>query len=137
LAPARAIRFYESKGLLEPQRAGANRVYTHRDRGRLLLVLRGKRLGFSLAEIKQYLDLYDAEPTHRTQLQHLLTSTRHRIAELEQQRRDLELTLAELREIARQTLEAMNAHPVDDREPSRTERRSARGGGSAAPKSSR
>jgi len=112
---ARAIRFYESKGLIDPQRAGANRVYTHRDRGRLLLVLRGKRLGFSLACIKEYLDLYDAEPTHRTQLEHLLSGTQQRIGELEQQRLDLELTLDELRDIERQTLEALKRTPQRSR----------------------
>ena len=111
---ARAIRFYESKGLLEPQRVGANRVYTHRDRGRLLIILRGKRLGFSLASIKHYLDLYDAEPAHRTQLLHLLAGTRRRIAELEQQREDLEQTLAELRDIEGQTLDAMAAKGIAD-----------------------
>lgn len=105
----RAIRFYESKGLLEPQRAGANRVYTYRDRARLLLILRGKRLGFSLAGIKQYLDLYDADPTHKKQLVHLLRGARQRIEELESQRRDLELTLEELREIETQVLDAMGA----------------------------
>lgn len=105
----RAIRFYESKGLLEPQRAGANRVYTYRDRARLLLILRGKRLGFSLAGIKQYLDLYDADPTHKRQLVHLLRGARQRIEELESQRRDLELTLEELREIETQVLDAMGA----------------------------
>ena len=106
---ARAIRFYESKGLLEPQRAGANRVYTYRDRARLLLILRGKRLGFSLAQIKQYLDLYDADPTRKRQLVHLLRGARQRIEELESQRRDLELTLDELREIETQVLDAMRA----------------------------
>jgi DNA-binding transcriptional MerR regulator len=106
---ARAIRFYESKGLIDPQRAGANRVYTHRDRGRLMLVMRGKRLGFSLASIKAYLDLYDAEPTHRTQLELLLGGIRQRIGELEQQRQDLELTLDELRDIERQTLDALKS----------------------------
>jgi DNA-binding transcriptional MerR regulator len=104
---ARAIRFYESKGLLEPLRAGGNRVYSYRDRARLLLILRGKRLGFSLALIKQYLDLYDADPTHRKQLVHLLRAARLRIDELESQRRDLELTLDELREIEDQVLAAM------------------------------
>ncbi|MBV9755883.1 MAG: MerR family transcriptional regulator, partial [Alphaproteobacteria bacterium] len=53
----RAIRFYETKGLLAPRRAGTTRVYTHRDRARLILILRGKRLGFSLREIKEYLEL--------------------------------------------------------------------------------
>lgn len=104
---ARAIRFYEAKGLLDPQRAGTTRVYTYRDRARLLIILRGKRLGFSLASIKEYLALYDADPTHREQLVHLLRGARRRIGELEQQRRDLELTLDELREVEEQTLAAM------------------------------
>lgn len=110
---ARAIRFYEAKGLLEPQRAGSTRVYTYRDRARLLIILRGKRLGFSLAQVQQYLDLYDADPTHREQLVHLLRGARRRIDELEQQRRDLELTLDELREVEEQTLAAMRAAGIE------------------------
>jgi DNA-binding transcriptional MerR regulator len=106
-ATARAIRFYESKGLLAPQRAGANRVYTYRDRARLLIILRGKRLGFSLARIQEYLSLYDADPTHKSQLEHLLAGARLRIEELEAQRADLEVTLEELREVEELTLEAM------------------------------
>src|SRR5690349_1113891 len=86
---ARAIRFYEAKGLIVPQRIGGNRVYTHRDRGRLLIILRGKRLGFSLASVKEYLDLYDRDPTQREQVSHLLRGARQRIGELERQRRDL------------------------------------------------
>jgi len=113
---ARAIRFYESKGLLEPVRVGSNRVYSYRDRARLLIILRGKRLGFSLANIKQYLDLYDADPTHKGQLVHLLRGARCRIAELERQRHDLETTLAELREVERQTLDAMRQMGVDMRQ---------------------
>ena len=105
----RAIRFYEAKGLLEPQRAGATRVYSHRDRGRLQIILRGKRLGFSLALVQKYLDLYDADPTHKVQLEHLLAGARQRIAELEAQRQDLELTIEELREIEELTLEALRA----------------------------
>jgi DNA-binding transcriptional MerR regulator len=103
----RAIRFYEAKGLIVPRRAGANRVYDYRDRARLLLILRGKRLGFSLALIQRYLDLYDADPTHEKQLAHLLGGVRQRIDELESQRRDLELTLEELRDIEEQVLAAM------------------------------
>jgi DNA-binding transcriptional MerR regulator len=103
----RAIRFYEAKGLIEPRRAGVNRVYGVRDRARLLLILRGKRLGFSLAEIHEYLDLYDADPTHQKQLVRLLAGARQRIDELESQRRDLELTLEELRDIEKQVLDAM------------------------------
>jgi DNA-binding transcriptional MerR regulator len=110
----RAIRFYESKGLLEPQRAGGNRVYTYRDRARLLLILRGKRLGFSLAEVREYLDLYDTDPTQQEQMSHLLRGARRRIAELEEQRRDLELTIDELREIERQVLAAMAQAGIAD-----------------------
>lgn len=113
----RAIRFYEAKGLLEPQRAGATRVYSHRDRARLQIILRGKRLGFSLALVQKYLDLYDADPTHKVQLEHLLAGARQRIAELEAQRQDLELTIEELREIEELTLEALGARLAALRKP--------------------
>ena len=95
----RAIRFYETKGLLAPRRAGSTRVYTHRDRARMVLILRGKRLGFSLREIKEYLGLYDVDRTRREQLRMLLGAASSRIARLEEQRAALEATLAELREI--------------------------------------
>lgn len=108
----RAVRFYEAKGLLDPQRVGQNRVYTYRDRARLLLILRGKRLGFSLAEVKEYLDLYDADPTQKEQFLHLLRGVRQRVGELELQRRDLELTLEELREIELETLDAMKRRGI-------------------------
>ena len=111
--PASTIRFYETKGLLEPQRAGATRVYSHRDRARLQIILRGKRLGFSLALVQKYLDLYDADPTHKVQLEHLLAGARQRIAELEAQRQDLELTIEELREIEELTLQALAAAPAE------------------------
>ena len=109
----RAIRFYESKGLIAPQRAGSTRVYTYRDRARLTIILRGKRLGFSLAQVKDYLDLYDADPGHSEQLFLLLRNARKRIIELEQQRRDLELTLDELHDVEEQTLEAIRAAGFD------------------------
>ena len=104
---ARTIRFYETKGLLAPQRVGNARVFTRRDRARLLLVLRGKRLGFSLDEIREYLDLYAADRGKASQLKVLLEHTQRRIQELESQRRDLEQTLAELRDIERQALAAL------------------------------
>ena len=72
----RTIRFYEDKHLISPQRAGTTRVYTHRDRARLMLILRGKRLGFSLREIKEFLDLYDVDPEHHTQVRVLLDQRR-------------------------------------------------------------
>ena len=96
---ARAIRFYEAKGLIAPRRAGTTRVFDRRDRARLMLVLRGKRLGFSLASIREFLDLYDADRTQAAQLRLLLNSTRERIRELERQRVDLDQTLRELREV--------------------------------------
>jgi DNA-binding transcriptional MerR regulator len=99
---ARTIRFYEDKGLITPQRAGTTRVYDHRDRARLILILRGKRLGFSLREIKEFLDLYDADPQHHVQLRQLLVSVRKRMAKLEEQRAAIEESLAELKEIDRQ-----------------------------------
>lgn len=104
----RAIRFYEAKGLLAPQRAGTTRVYTHRDRGRLQIILRGKRLGFSLSEIKDYLDLYDEDPTKHEQMLLLLKNVRGRLADLESQREDLETTIEELRDIERMTITALN-----------------------------
>jgi DNA-binding transcriptional MerR regulator len=104
---ARAIRFYEAKGLLAPQRAGSTRVYTYRDRARLLIILRGKRLGFSLALVHKYLDLYDADPTHKVQIETLLRGARQRIGELEAQRQDLDLTIEELHEIEQLCMDAM------------------------------
>ncbi len=79
----RAIRFYEDQGLLAPTRAGTTRVYTKRDRARLQLILRGKRLGFSLADIRQFLDLYDADRSKHRQMAMTLERTRSRIADLE------------------------------------------------------
>ena len=111
---ARAIRFYEAKELLSPQRVGKNRVYTVRDRARLLLILRGKRLGFSLAEVKEFLDLYDADPTQREQFLLLLRGVRRRVGELERQRRDLDLTLEELRAVEAETLAAMEERGIEE-----------------------
>ena len=106
---ARAVRFYEDKGLISPRRAGNTRVYTLRDRARLKLILRGKRLGFTLAEIKEYLDLYDLDRTQKEQLRTLLRGVGKRIQRLEMQRIALEETLAELREIEDQADDALAA----------------------------
>lgn len=95
----RTIRFYEEQGLVLPQRVGTNRIYTSRDRGRLILILRGKRLGFTLKDIREYLDLYDADPTQREQIDALLAKVRQRIHELDEQFETLRVTLKELREI--------------------------------------
>ncbi len=106
----RALRFYEDKGLIAPRRAGTTRVYTHRDRARLILILRGKRLGFSLAGIKTYLDLYDADITQRAQLRHLLEAVGARLVELEQQREALEESITELSDIRAQAEAALARH---------------------------
>lgn len=104
---ARTIRFYEDQGLLSPQRAGNTRVYSHRDRARMILILRGKRLGFSLKEIKEFLDLYVVDVTRVEQMQLLLTKVRQRAHLLEEQKRALDETLRELKDIEKQTLEAL------------------------------
>lgn len=95
----RTIRFYEDRGLLTPERRGTVRVYHPRDRVRLGLILRGKRLGFSLDEIATIVDMYDAEPGEEGQLVYLLNQITTRRAELEQRRRDIDETLAELAEV--------------------------------------
>ena len=94
----RAIRFYESKGLLNPDRVGGTRVFRRRDRARLILILRGKRLGFSLRDISDYLSLYDAH-SHAAQVNLLIEMVDQRLALLERQMHDLHTTVAELREI--------------------------------------
>ena len=105
---ARAIRFYESKGLLTPRRAGTTRIYTHRERGRLQLILCGKRLGFTLTDIGEYLDLYDADPTQHDQIVLLLDKVNNRIGELESQKADIDDTLKELSSVRAQALAAMD-----------------------------
>lgn len=92
----RTLRFYEDKGLIDPQRVGNSRIYTKRDTGRMQLILRGKRLGFSLKEIQEFLDLYDADKDHLEQMRTLAVRCSERIAELKTQREALDLTLKEL-----------------------------------------
>lgn len=104
---ARTVRFYDDKGLVTPSRAGTTRVYTQRDRARLILILRGKRLGFTLREIKEYLDLYELDRTQREQLKMLLTGVRKRIDRLEEQSIALKQTLEELRAIEGQATSAL------------------------------
>lgn len=92
----RAIRFYEDKGLLTPRRNGLTRVYSHRDRARLILILRGKRVGFSLAEIKEMLDLYDVDNDQIEQARYLIIKSRERIEALREQRDDIDQAMKEL-----------------------------------------
>jgi len=99
---SRSIRFYEDKGLLDPQRVGTMRVYSRREVGRLQLILRGKRLGFSLRQIKEFLDLYTADSLHLEQTKRLLARVHERIDALELQRQALDQTMGELQDIVRQ-----------------------------------
>ena len=102
----RAIRFYEDENLLSPTRQGQSRIYAPRDRARLALILRGKRVGFSLDEIKEMLDLYDVKDGQATQLAYTIKKFSERISSLERQRADIEHSLEELR-AARARLEVM------------------------------
>ncbi len=94
----RALRFYEDKGLLAPARQGLNRVYSYKDRARLQLILRGKRVGLSLAEIREILMLYGKEDGGAAQNVKALRKFRERIVVFEQQREDIDHAIAELRE---------------------------------------
>lgn len=107
----RTIRFYEDRGLLSPRRAGTRRLFGPRERVRLELVLRGKRLGFGLEEIRRIVDMYDQEPGEAGQLAYLLEQIDGRRAELEQRRRDIETTLAELDEVELRCRQALDALP--------------------------
>jgi DNA-binding transcriptional MerR regulator len=93
----RALRFYEDKGLLSPARDGMNRVYSYKDRARLRLILRGKRVGLALAEIREILDLYDIGDGGATQAAKSLKKFKERIVALEAQRVDIDNAIAELR----------------------------------------
>jgi DNA-binding transcriptional MerR regulator len=103
----RAIRYYEDQGLISPLRAGHARVYSKRDRTRLKLTLRGKRLGLSLAEIRDLIDLYDTAHDESTQLSHFLVSLSKRKATLQQQREDIEAVLSEIIALERQSRELL------------------------------
>ena len=95
----RTIRFYEEEGLLTPERKGQARIYDRRERARLMLICRGKRLGFSLADIRKFLELYDVDANQTEQMRYCLAAARDRICVLEHQRRDIDQTLEELRDI--------------------------------------
>ena len=103
----RAIRFYEDCGLLDPKRSGRHRVYTSRDRTRLKLTLRGKRLGLSLAEIKGMIDMYDTAQDEEGQLVKFLAALTQRRVTLQQQRQDIEALLSEIKGFEQQCREIL------------------------------
>jgi DNA-binding transcriptional MerR regulator len=104
----RAIRFYEDEGLIAPGRDAGRRVYGKREYVRLKLILRGKRLGFSLAEVREMLELYDSAPDERPQLQKFLDALAVRRLQLEGQRRDIDEVLAEIRAFEAQSKKLLN-----------------------------
>ncbi len=105
----RTIRFYEDEGLLAPVRRGQARIFDPRDRVRLRLILRGKRLGFSLAEIREILDMYESEPGEAGQLRHLIQRIGERRAALQRQRADIDETLADMAAIEARCAERLAA----------------------------
>ncbi len=103
----RTIRFYEDKGLIAPARQGQRRVYSGRDRVRLRLIMRGKRLGFSLEEVREMIDLYDEDKTEVAQLKLFVKKIEERQVNLAQQRKDITATLDELEARKRNCLELL------------------------------
>ena len=128
----RAIRFYEDCGLVSPRRVGSARVYGERERVRLKLILRGKRLGLSLAEIAEILDLYEVSRNERAQLEKFLGVLADRRARLLQQEEDIDATLAEIagaeRECRRRLKEADRAPAHRPPRPASAEGEGARAG---------
>ena len=110
---ARTIRFYEDEGLIKPRRQGLMRLYSPHDRTRLSWILRGKRLGFSLAEIKQLLDLYQVDRTGIQQLRELLRRSRVHIEDLERRRADLDQHISEFRDVETQVAKELRARGID------------------------
>ncbi|MDV5170474.1 MerR family DNA-binding transcriptional regulator [Photobacterium rosenbergii] len=92
----RSIRFYEDQGLLTPKRQGKSRIFSRHDRARLILILRGKRLGFSLQEIHELFKLYDSGAQSHSQVQHMLQTIQLRQQKLKQQQADINLLMMEL-----------------------------------------
>jgi DNA-binding transcriptional MerR regulator len=115
----RALRFYEDKGLLCPARQGLNRVYSYKDRARLQLILRGKRVNLSLAEIREILDLYDKNDNNAAQNATALKRFRERIVLLERQREDLDHAIDELHQACNNLEQSLAERPdlLGDAEP--------------------
>ena len=110
----RTIRYYEDQGLLAPARVGAQRVYGAADRARLALILRGKRLGFSIAEIRDFLDLYQADDRQIEQMRYLVGRGRARIVALERQLEDVQQTLADLCGMVETAAEHLRRHGIEE-----------------------
>jgi DNA-binding transcriptional MerR regulator len=110
---ARTIRFYEDEGLIKPRRQGLTRLYSAGDRTRLSWILRGKRLGFSLAEIRELLDLYQVDRTGVQQLRELLRRSRLHIDDLLRRRRDLDAQIQEFRDVESHVTAELKKRGID------------------------
>ncbi|EKP0308496.1 MerR family DNA-binding transcriptional regulator [Aeromonas veronii] len=105
----RTIRYYEDEGLLTPQREGQTRIYSHRDKIRLKLTLRGKRLGFSLAEIRELFDMYDTDKSSKTQLHSMIQLIEAKRGVLRQQLEDIQMVMAELEAAEQRCVNSLNS----------------------------
>lgn len=106
----RTLRFYEDKGLIAPQRVGTMRAYSKREMGRMQLILRGKRLGFSIREIGEFLSLYDEDDNQKVeQMRHLQKRINQRLDELEEQQSAIEQTIGELKQMDAEAQEKIDA----------------------------
>lgn len=105
----RTIRYYEDEGLLTPLREGQTRIYSHRDKIRLKLTLRGKRLGFSLAEIRELFDMYDTDKSSKTQLHSLIQLIEAKRGALRQQLEDIQMVMAELEAAEQRCVNSLNS----------------------------
>ena len=109
----RTIRYYEDEGLLTPQREGQTRIYSHRDKIRLKLTLRGKRLGFSLAEIRELFDMYDTDKSSKTQLHSMIQLIDEKRDALRQQLEDIQMVMAELEAAEQRCVNSLNSLKTD------------------------
>ncbi|MCF7717931.1 MerR family DNA-binding transcriptional regulator [Aeromonas jandaei] len=104
----RTIRYYEDEGLLTPQREGQTRIYSHKDKIRLKLTLRGKRLGFSLAEIRELFDMYDTDKSSKNQLNSMIRLIESKRSALHQQLEDIQMVMAELEAAEQRCVNSLN-----------------------------
>ncbi|MFQ2188406.1 MerR family transcriptional regulator [Aeromonas jandaei] len=104
----RTIRYYEDEGLLTPQREGQTRIYSHKDKIRLKLTLRGKRLGFSLAEIRELFDMYDTDKSSKNQLNSMIRLIESKRSALHQQLEDIQMVMAELEAAKQRCVNSLN-----------------------------
>ncbi|HHQ4777231.1 TPA: MerR family transcriptional regulator [Aeromonas veronii] len=109
----RTIRYYEDEGLLTPLREGQTRIYSHRDKIRLKLTLRGKRLGFSLAEIRELFEMYDTDRSSKTQLHSMIQLIETKRGVLHQQLEDIQMVMAELEAAEQRCVNSLNSLKTD------------------------